>query len=216
MAFQLPKTASIPILSCSFGSSGNKNTSDSPPQEKKIESISFEEYEHTEGGIHIGGDGVVQNSHASSGNTLDSGDCKTYRASCIEAYKDGKISKTERECLDEQAIEFCLTEAVKNQIENEVFSNQNEDTTGLEVYRKQSCKAYSKGYVDDDVKNILDVLRVSQGLTREQQKEIDDEMLKKYSTNHSSDNDSNIKCSNCNKINNSNTKFCAECGVQLP
>ena len=139
---------------------------------------------------------------------------KTFRALCIQAFEDGKIMQEEKEFLDNQALSLNLTDSEKKQIEEEVFLNKNNQTANLEAYRQQAIAVLRKGKPTQDERALLDVLRIKCDLTKEQQKQIEAEILQMLPKNNAIVTETRTqKCSNCGKTSH-DAIFCPECGTK--
>ncbi len=103
---------------------------------------------------------------------------KTYRTFCIQAFKDGKIIQEERDFLDNQARRLHLMDPEKKQIEDENFANKNTQNANFEEYRQQAIAVFRKGKVTQEERALLDILGINSNLTKEQQKLLEDEILK--------------------------------------
>lgn len=155
-------------------------------------------------------DSVVQKSNIGSRENIK---MQKYRDLCVQAIKDGIIAPEERDILDNQARELFLSESEKRQVENEIFGDKNIETADFERYRKQATAIFSKGKNITDERGMLDVLRISCNLTKEQQKQIEDDIQEKL--NKTSINEIKEKsCPACGK-NVQQGSFCGDCGTKL-
>ncbi|GEM_PF-3732243 len=85
----------------------------------------------------------------------------------------------------------------------------------LDAYRKQAIAVFRKGKITSDERGLLDVLRVNYGLTREQQKQIETEILEQYSVNKTTVNETIERvCTKCGRTMQKGV-FCVECGTKL-
>ena len=124
------------------------------------------------------------------------------------------IARREKERLEREELEKQARrkreEEIKLQQSQKGSSGKKKDSANIEMYREQASQLlYGKGKIFKDDRDKLDMLRVCYDLTKEQQKQINDELLDEYSM-------MKIKCSNCFKINNNDKEFCIVCGAQLP
>ncbi|MBU4222268.1 MAG: PQQ-binding-like beta-propeller repeat protein [Euryarchaeota archaeon] len=123
-------------------------------------------------------DSLVQKSNISGRETAK---VRKYRDLCVQAIKDGNITPEEREILDNQAKELFLSESEKKNVENEIFGNTDNIIADFESYKKQAATIFSKGKeITESERGMLDVMRISCNLTKQQQKQIEDGLEVKY------------------------------------
>ncbi len=133
-----------------------------------------------------------------------------YRALCIQAFEDGKITMGERDFLNNEAIQLGLSESEKRQIEDDISRNKGVKTVNIEAYRKQAFAVFRKGKITQDERGLLDVSRFNYGLNRELQKQIENEILAALSKDNIIVEEEKF-CPNCGKIIIKGT-FCGDCG----
>ncbi|MBU4076667.1 MAG: hypothetical protein KKI06_08170, partial [Euryarchaeota archaeon] len=94
-----------------------------------------------------------------------------------------------------------------------IFGNTDNIIADFESYRKQAATIFSKGKnITDSERGMLDVIRITCNLTKEQQKQIEDELKEKYQKPSTNETKPKL-CHVCGKTLKTGI-FCTGCGAK--